>query len=421
MEEPVHTSSTGEEDLCSELSSDVGSDNESEATPNETSEPLDCDWGVPLFLNEENEEDFEYLEGCSHSRQKDGEEQIPSDKEVVQEEDTGPEDKKPCMESDQPVFTRYAGMEGKFPVPHLFTRSQPSEYFYKKLYLNTKHPSKPRPKPRTVTYDYQVTKYLEQAIEIAIQIIQDAAPGLRFEKVNSFSANIYFGITSDGYSTTGSLRKPRRYRGNIKSLSVIRLQNKENNLLKTIVVHEMLHALGFEHEHQRRDAGHYLRVCHKYKKNDQVKVDPYVKPLTPFDRFSIMMYKIGHFVQLRGAEEINQQNERMSELDKIALNLTYPPAKIPGVYDPKLVQETGMYYCNRPVMTNHNQPSTYLVTHCGPDSGPNCPACRILSRPHHRGNARWQGQSGFVYCGKDLCGPDNEEPCEDCGKIIRYQ
>ena len=68
----------------------------------------------------------------------------------------------------------------------------------------------------------------------------------------------------------------------------------------------------------------------------------------------------------------------MSELDKLALNKAYSPVIVPNRYRPKL-GETGLYYCGRKVMEGHNFPEEDLTDgYCGPNSGPNCTACRTI-------------------------------------------
>lgn len=295
--------------------------------------------------------------------------------------------------------------------------------------------------------------------------IETAVLGLLFEPTfadiyvdkQSNNKDIYVGKQTDyeDSSTEGNLRSFRTIFGKIKSKSIIKLDFEHESLKRcSNFTHELLHALGFEHEHQRRDAGHFLEVLPKSSDNSQVessqvessqveasqvKASRFKKPLTPFDYYSIMLYPIGDFFHVRDKDkrkaldkfkEDKERQKSMSEFDKIALNLTYPPARIKGVYEPVLVPETGMYYCSRSVMVNHNQPGPALVNKCGqfsdsnnsayPDSGPNCPACRVLSLPRNLGNDRWQGQSGFVYCGNEGCGPDINGPCDACGRVINY-
>ena len=113
----------------------------------------------------------------------------------------------------------------------------------------------------------------------------------------------------------------------------------------------------------------------------------------------------------------------MSELDKVSLNILYPPDFPYKIYHPKLGR-TGLYYCGRPVMKGHNHPDDDICDGvCGPESGPNCPACRTLRTEkidELNAAGKFQGYSGMVYCGKAIevrgeghdgvCGPDNGPP-----------
>ena len=64
---------------------------------------------------------------------------------------------------------------------------------------------------------------------------------------------------------------------------------------------------------------------------------------------------------------------------------------------------------------------------CGPDDGPNCPACRTLKTDKmDKLNAagKFQGYSGMIYWGKAILfggignngfwGPDNGQPWDEC-------
>ena len=122
--------------------------------------------------------------------------------------------------------------------------------------------------------------------------------------------------------------------------------------------------------------------------------------------------------------KITQPNEKMSELDKVALNMMYPPV-ISEWYKP-VKADNGMYYCKRYSMTNHNHPGDSLIYMCQPadpynrniKGGPNCPACRVLSPPKRMRDDQWQGWSGWVYCGRNGCGPHYGLPCGDCRKVV---
>ncbi len=123
----------------------------------------------------------------------------------------------------------------------------------------------------------------------------------------------------------------------------------------------------------------------------------------------------------------------LSELDKLGLNLMHPACSYYDDYKPQL-GETGLYYCGRKVMENHNKPAQSLTDgRCGPDNGPNCPACRVFNSPKSKilkTQGLFQGMSGMVYCGKEMkkkkegqdgvCGPDNGKSCSKCINYIKY-
>ena len=220
------------------------------------------------------------------------------------------------------------------------------------------------------------------------------------------------------------------------------------------VIHELLHALGYEHEHQRKDASGHFDIGINVKKK-KYRTKRKICGLTRIDPFSVMMYteREGKFqrsdeVDSEPAWRLKKKGEPnyvLSELDKVGLNLLYSPKFCPNVYEPKLSPVTGLYYCSRPVMTDHNRPLGQFNAgdnKCGGQDeshkqGPNCPACRTLKvQVLPFDDARWQGWSGLVYCGKQFqeqsqelfdvgmpvhdgfCGPDYGEPCPDCHAIL---
>ena len=159
--------------------------------------------------------------------------------------------------------------------------------------------------------------------------------------------------------------------------------------------------MGFQHEHQRKDAKQYLQFPDNNCEDDpdhsdetdhsddpdyEVRYD-YI-PLTAFDPYSIMLYEEQEhegFCRLNSheiwqtKEDDTSENTRLSELDKVGLNLVYPPC-IGKHYNPEKDEETEMYYCGRKVMERHNIPYDNIVYRCE-RGGPNCPACRTLGKP----------------------------------------
>ena len=220
--------------------------------------------------------------------------------------------------------------------------------------------------------------------------------------------------------------------------------------MKQTSVHELLHALGVEHEHQAADADRFLHNKCPTEHSLYGHFAPLqdIVHITAMDPFSIMMYPEGspkttehgegdYLLRKEGSDPVwnlkkpGERNIEMSELDKICLNQIYRPCRS-ATYDPLCRSVTGMWYCGRRVMQNHNRPAASTTDgHCGPDNWANCPACRSLKNPvvdEYVRKGNWQGWSGLFYCGKHFekqeaghdgyCGPDNGPPCPQCARIL---
>ena len=256
-----------------------------------------------------------------------------------------------------------------------------------------------------------------EAIENTMDLINWHGPGLRL-MVKSDSNPCEYEITvslENRYSTLSSI-KSKSKKAHI-NLDKAKLHEEEH------IVHEFLHALGFEHEHQRHGAKKYLHKdleeLNDVGQKDMIEKSSY-KPMTPYDQHSIMHYPLSKNGMQQIDEETTQYgnflpNKKMSELDKVALNMMYPPV-ISASY-PAYKADNGMYYCNRRSMVSHNHPGDSLIYECKP-GGPNCPACRVLSPPKRIQDEQWQGWSGWVYCGKNGCGPHYGHSCDDCRKVV---
>lgn len=230
----------------------------------------------------------------------------------------------------------------------------------------------------------------------------------------------------------------------------------EPQKMKGTMLHELMHALSFSHEMQRFDISMYLEIDgQKDNINFKIKEDTV---LTRFDPFSVMMYSENREMKRKVVDKIWKRKptlerlDELSELNKVALNLKYKPCKNTIIkdmhYDPKLNEKMQMIYCGREVMLQHNQVGESTTNgYCGPNNWANCASCRVIKfykpegenpREIHKlnkclENGKWQGLSGLFYCGKQdekfktdlkkiksdgICGPDNDIPCTECGKLL---
>lgn len=232
------------------------------------------------------------------------------------------------------------------------------------------------------------------------------------------------------------------------------------NGMKGTAIHELLHALGFEHAMSRFDSNLYVDVNTENLDDTtayQYKSSPSYGILTRFDPFSVMMYPEDDILKRAEGDQIwklkkgRERSNELSELDKVALNLMYKPCKCYLKYSPVISETTKMLYCGREVMQFHNQnvPPT-LTSICGPQVWANCPSCRVFKDVNINDKnikistvkrcldlGKWQGLSGNFYCGKKFtaafkslryglviesngeCGPDQGIPCTDCGRELK--
>ena len=71
---------------------------------------------------------------------------------------------------------------------------------------------------------------------------------------------------------------------------------------KGTALHEILHSLGFEHEHSRKDRDKYLKVTNSDNHNYSIRM--FTQELTRFDPFSVMMYPETEVMKRIGDEGI---------------------------------------------------------------------------------------------------------------------
>ena len=178
-------------------------------------------------------------------------------------------------------------------------------------------------------------------IQRAISDINEAVPGLNLHTVSEKSKAII--------KMAGNRKKSCYTMGRILSggSAEIYLYSGWNNKKRTSC-HELLHALGFGHEHQRPDRDYSIEVgsdTSQYMKLDDLY------GVTRFDPYSIMLYPEDEKYLRRSGDPVwftkpsHELNVKMSELDKMGVNNLYRPCTRTG-YSP-VIGSTGLFYCGR--------------------------------------------------------------------------
>ena len=177
----------------------------------------------------------------------------------------------------------------------------------------------------------------------AIKDINDAAPGLCLYTTNDKSkAKVLICGTDENKCSTSSTILNRNF-----MWAEVCLHDTWHEMRRTSC-HELLHALAFGHEHQRRDRSGSIDVKSggsQYCKKDELF------GLTRFDPFSIMLYPEDERLSRNSGDRVwvtkphKELNREMSELDKVSLNNLYRPCKGPGYSPSRGI--TGLWYCGR--------------------------------------------------------------------------
>ena len=332
-------------------------------------------------------------------------------------------------------------------VPDLPSTGCKESYRFQSFHTLTR--AAPRSVPIWIDSEHLHDKWKDIIRTHAIDVLNAAAPGIHLHLVTDKDKAVIqiYNATDDPKfkkkpaSSSQAIKKQagRAYtKGKIQTHPVVRIffGDRKGGQRRTSI-HEIIHALGFKHEHKRKGADKELKIVNPDKSdNRQFIPEDSIHGLTRFDPFSIMLYTVGgkdlkcrsHGDRVWQHVKSGVKNMEISELDKIGLNLLHPPREHSG-YKPKWNPATNMFYCSRKVMATHNRPDGPISDgFCGGDpskavkEGPNCPACRTLKSPDGAtlplDNSRWQGWSGMIYCGKNGCGPDFRQPCQECRKLL---
>jgi len=189
-------------------------------------------------------------------------------------------------------------------------------------------------------------------LQQAIKDINYAAPGLfLYITTNPLKAKIKIARNNQD---TGCFT-----RGNIleTTSTEIFLYSEWSEMMRTSC-HELLHALGFNHEHQRRDREASIhQICQRSPEDyfyGQYEIIADVQGITRFDPFSILLYPEDEELSRNRGDPVwitkpnKQLNREMSELDKVALNNLYRPCEGPNYSPTKYGRSvTGLKYCGR--------------------------------------------------------------------------
>eukprot|EP01084_Bolivina_argentea_P306817 530248_1 len=323
------------------------------------------------------------------------------------------------------------------------------------------------PIPIKIVIKSTVDENWKDAMIRAYGRVNKACPGIYISEEDTEpkqSKTIYVVSTLERKaSTTGGTHNMR-----LGTESTITLGKWTKSRMNTSALHELLHALGVDHEHQRSDRNEFgitVNEVEIQKKVDRVvtntgsiragenkrrqysKMDAkHAHGITTYDPHSIMNYEnCGAFHVDKSYQTGFWNNSPMngvtrkaelSSIDRIGMNILWKPS-ITNYYNPQIkkANETSLYYCGRyGVMTGKIYPTRQLNNGvCRPKNGANCHACRVLKNdeiPKRNGNGKrvWQGETGYFYCGTKMkrkvkytdgwCGPNNGHPCPSCLKLI---
>jgi hypothetical protein len=276
--------------------------------------------------------------------------------------------------------------------------------------------------------DDKVDRSWKKGLYKAVKAINEAAPGLSLSVIKDREKAIIrvLEIDEEEAYTKGDMQKSMQSSpGQVDFNIRIHLGKLKDNTKEGIITRELFHALGF-HPANKLGLTRFdplsITLCQNKKASDSAR-----------RKYPVWWLK----------RNPTEENTELSELDKVGLNLVYRPCRdekdSSARYRPEL-GKNGMYYCGRPVMSGHTYPGVNSTDGvCGPNDGPNCPACRTIKNKKVEeivAKEKWQGMgmTGRVYCGRQftepaqidehhdgICGTNNGPACPDCNDLLNKE
>ena len=300
----------------------------------------------------------------------------------------------------------------------------------------------------SIWIDDKLDQSWNTSLREAVQAINEAAPGLSLSISEDKKQAIIHVLTIDKEEPYTEVEGNILMRSKAENFSTkIRLGKWKDDGKKGVCIHELFHALGFHH-----DKRHYAIAdpdVYHFDSGKKIIIDKNQLGFIRWDSSTTTMYPCEK--KCRGLSKDHlctwvleayptKVNTDLDEHDMVGLNLVYPPCidKIDDNvrYRPNLGRN-GMYYCGREVMIDRTYPNQEYTRFCGPDKGPNCPACRTIKSEKVEeilAGGRWQGMTGRVYCGRPftepaklskmhdgICGIDDGPACPDCNNILNKE
>ena len=227
-------------------------------------------------------------------------------------------------------------MSSVVPPAYKHEDMNPTE-FYQKIYLNCDPGDNPKEINIYVRHKPRLQKW-KYSIKSGVCTTNSHAPGLKLKITEEkLTSDIIIRPVDVNCYTEGNILADSKSHVNLPTDF-----NKDYHM-ESIVLPEFLHALGFQHEHQRRDGRQYI-IYGDMSRQEGRRMDKALNrtkgnfvPITAYDPYSIMHYPVFPDSKMKRHGEgpfEGVQNITLTELDKIGLNIVYPPARSPA-YNPK--------------------------------------------------------------------------------------